>query len=169
MSLSTPPNSERLSKRQKIADNAAKRSKSGWRNRNKNTETHTALICRLPLELLAEALSYLLPIDILALARSSKYFCNTLIGTPAIFIWKRARAFFSLGSIPDPPPNWTESALAAFLFDDASCAVCCAFFLVLALALTPFCLFFWRGELPVMRKQGCLLSCVVQQSCFSLL
>lgn len=78
----------------------------------------------LPLELLAEILSYTTPRDILALARTSKYFCATLVTNPAsTFIWKRARARYE-PAIPDPTPNLTEPAYAALLFDAGVCEKC---------------------------------------------
>jgi hypothetical protein len=78
-----------------------------------------------PLELLAEIMSYTTPRDVLALARTSKYFCATLVSNPACeFIWKRARARFE-PTIPAPTPNFTEPAYAAFLFDSGVCEVSC--------------------------------------------
>lgn len=81
-------------------------------------------IARLPVEILAEVLSYTRPHDILALARTNKYYCNTLaVNAASTFIWKRARANFTPSPIPDPTPNFTESSYAAFLFDRQPCEV----------------------------------------------
>ena len=80
--------------------------------------------CRLPLEMLAEILSYTSSPDILALARTSRSLCTILVADPAsLFIWKTARRRFSPSPIPDPTPNWTESAYIAFLFDTTACEV----------------------------------------------
>lgn len=77
----------------------------------------------LPLELLAEVLSYTAPRDILALARTSKYYCATLVANPASkFIWKKARVRYE-PTIPEPTPNFTEPAYAALLFDTGTCEV----------------------------------------------
>ena len=82
-------------------------------------------LSRLPLEMLAEILSYTSSPDILSLARTSRFFCATLVTNPAsLFIWKAARRRFHPRPIPDPAPNWTESAYIAFLFDTAACEVC---------------------------------------------
>lgn len=81
-------------------------------------------IARLPLEMLAEVLSYSSSQDLLSLARTSHFFCTTLVTNPASqFIWKAARRRFHPKPIPDPAPNWTESAYIAFIFDTASCEV----------------------------------------------
>lgn len=103
--------------------------KKRGRKRSKHTDDVSAplqlpcAIGRLPLEILAEILSYTTPRDILALARTSKYFCNTLVGNGAtLFIWKKARMTFH-PPIPEPTPNFTEVSYAAFLFDGSECEV----------------------------------------------
>ncbi len=80
---------------------------------------------RIPLEILAEVLLYTpFTQDILALARCSKYFCGTLVNNPGtVFIWKRVRAAALPSPIPDPTPNFTEAAYAAYLFDSGPCEV----------------------------------------------
>ncbi|KAF8584838.1 hypothetical protein K439DRAFT_1660588 [Ramaria rubella] len=79
---------------------------------------------KLPLEMLAEILSYTTSPDILALSRTSRLLCATLATNPsALFIWKDARRRFQPSPIPDPAPNWTESSYIAFLFDPAPCEV----------------------------------------------
>lgn len=81
-------------------------------------------LVRLPFEMLAETLSYTTPPDILALSRTSRYFCTTLVVNPSSqFIWRHARKRFHPFRIPDPSPNWTESAYTAFIFDPAPCEV----------------------------------------------
>lgn len=62
------------------------------------------------------------PRDILALARTSKYFCATLVNPAHAGIWKEARLQFPI-KIPEPTPNFTEPAYAAFLFDHGVCEV----------------------------------------------
>ncbi|EIN08421.1 hypothetical protein PUNSTDRAFT_144020 [Punctularia strigosozonata HHB-11173 SS5] len=83
----------------------------------------------LPLELLAEILSYTSsPRDILAVARCSKVLCDTLVQNPAtVYIWRKARARAQPEPIPDPTPNFHEAAYAAFIYDPGICYVCGAF------------------------------------------
>lgn len=80
---------------------------------------------RLPLELLAEVLLYMPSTKcVLALARCSKYFCATLVRNEAsMYIWKAVRARSKPAAIPDPTPNFTEPAYAAFIFDGGECEV----------------------------------------------
>jgi hypothetical protein len=79
---------------------------------------------KLPLEMFAEILSYTSSPDILSLARASRFLCATLVTNQAsLFIWKAARRRFQPKPIPDPAPNWTESAYIAFIFDTALCEV----------------------------------------------
>ncbi len=80
----------------------------------------------LPLELLAEVLSYVPSTrDILAVARTSKHFCAVLSNNKATdFIWRQARARCQPQPIPDPTPDFTEASYAAFLFDSKTCEVC---------------------------------------------
>ncbi|KAI0822999.1 hypothetical protein BC628DRAFT_1456205 [Trametes gibbosa] len=77
----------------------------------------------LPLELVAEVLSYTPSTrDVLAVARTSKTFCATLVNNPATaFIWRQARA---RDTIPDPPPGMSEPTFAALLFDPGLCEIC---------------------------------------------
>lgn len=77
----------------------------------------------LPFELIAEVLSYTSPRDILALARTNKFFCTTLVKESSVFIWKKSRERCRPAPLPDPTPNFTEPAYAAFLFDGGVCEV----------------------------------------------
>ncbi|CAL1699573.1 unnamed protein product [Somion occarium] len=80
---------------------------------------------RMPLEILAEILSYTCsPRDVLALARCNKFFCHTLVQPSSAFIWKHARARCKPSPIPDPTPNYTEAAYASLIFDGGECEVC---------------------------------------------
>lgn len=82
-------------------------------------------LTRLPLELLADVLSYMPSTrDVLALARTSKHFCSILVNNPAtVFIWRHARARCVLGAIPELLPGMGEATYAAFLFDSGICEV----------------------------------------------
>ncbi|KAI0676457.1 hypothetical protein C8Q78DRAFT_997613 [Trametes maxima] len=80
----------------------------------------------LPLELLAEVLSYSSsPRDVLSLSRTCKYFHTTLVNNPSTdFIWRQARTQPALGAIPDPMPGMSEATCAALLFDSGVCENC---------------------------------------------
>ncbi|KZT25744.1 hypothetical protein NEOLEDRAFT_337248 [Neolentinus lepideus HHB14362 ss-1] len=87
-----------------------------------NKQNHLA---RIPLELLAEILSFTpSPRDVLAVARCDKYLHATLVRRSSDFIWRQARRNCRAGAIPDPTPNWTEAAYTAWLFDAGPCEVC---------------------------------------------
>jgi hypothetical protein len=79
----------------------------------------------MPFELLAEILIYTAsPRDILALARTSQFFCATLVNrNSSVFIWRNARHYAKPQAIPDPTPDFTEPAYATFLFDGGKCEV----------------------------------------------
>ncbi|KAF8525041.1 hypothetical protein BU17DRAFT_83947 [Hysterangium stoloniferum] len=80
---------------------------------------------KLPLEMLAEILSYTSSPDILSLARTSRFFLDVLVINPwSLIIWKKARERFQPSPIPDPLPNWTETSYIAFLFDRVPCEMC---------------------------------------------
>ncbi|KAF9467827.1 hypothetical protein BDZ94DRAFT_1247828 [Collybia nuda] len=83
------------------------------------------LLSRLPLELLAEILIYTCsPKDVLAVARTSKYFCDTLLSSPSMFIWRGTRQACLPRPLPDPMSIFTESSYASFLFDGGPCEIC---------------------------------------------
>lgn len=80
----------------------------------------------LPLELLAEILIQTdSPRDVLSIARTSKLLCSTLVCNPAAdFIWRTIRNKCLPHALPDPTPNFSEAAYAAFVYDGGSCDVC---------------------------------------------
>jgi len=80
---------------------------------------------RVPLEILAEILSYAnSPKDVLSVARCSKHLCTTLLNPSNVMIWRRARGHCVVPELPPPLPWWSESAYAAFIFDPGNCYVC---------------------------------------------
>ncbi|OSD01490.1 hypothetical protein PYCCODRAFT_1503536 [Trametes coccinea BRFM310] len=85
-----------------------------------------AHLTTLPLELLAEVLSYAASSrDVLALSRTSKYFRSILSNNPATeYIWRRARQSCTPGPIPDPMPGISESSYASLIFSPGKCRVC---------------------------------------------
>ena len=95
------------------------------------------LISTLPLELISDILLRTTPKDVLALARCNRYFCNLLTDPKTTYIWKATRQSFN-PPVPDPTPNFTEPAYAAYVFDGGACEV--SYYV----DLQPLCLF----ELP---------------------
>ena len=78
----------------------------------------------IPLEILAEVLSYVnSPKDVLSVARCSKHLCATLLNPSNVTIWRRARRHCIVSDLPPPLPGWSESAYAAFVFDEGHCDV----------------------------------------------
>jgi hypothetical protein len=85
----------------------------------------------LPVELLSEILIYTRsPQHVLAVARTCKALCQTLLSTHNQFIWRMARraGAFDLEAgpvyLPDPPHDFFgEAAYAAFVFDAGACDV----------------------------------------------
>jgi F-box-like len=81
---------------------------------------------RIPLEILAEILSYVnSPKDVLSVARCSKHLCTTLVNPSNVMIWRHARRHCVVPDLPPPMPGWSEPAYAAFIFDPGSCYVSC--------------------------------------------
>lgn len=62
-------------------------------------------ILALPYELIAEITSYFRTSDLLALSRTSKWFCATLINPTAAWMWRRARERCIPIPLPDPNAN----------------------------------------------------------------
>ena len=78
----------------------------------------------IPLEILAEVLSYVnSPKEVLSVARCSKHLCATLLNPSNVMIWRHARSNCVVPDLPPPPPGWSESAYAAFVFDEGHCLV----------------------------------------------
>ncbi|KAH9074257.1 hypothetical protein EDB83DRAFT_2219195 [Lactarius deliciosus] len=78
-----------------------------------------------PVEILAEILYYVTsPKDVLSVARCNRRLRTTLLNPSNIMIWRRARSHCIVPGLPPPPPGWSESAYAAFIFDAGNCHVC---------------------------------------------
>ncbi|KAH9164864.1 hypothetical protein EDB89DRAFT_1837322, partial [Lactarius sanguifluus] len=78
-----------------------------------------------PVEILAEILYYVTsPKDVLSVARCNRRLCTTLLNPSNVMIWRRARSHCIVPGLPPPPPGWSESAYAAFIFDAGNCDVC---------------------------------------------
>ncbi|KAG9043977.1 hypothetical protein FS837_008933 [Tulasnella sp. UAMH 9824] len=78
---------------------------------------------RLPVEILAEILSYCSLRTVLAVSRSCKWLCTTLNHPDQAFIWKNARKRLSPPP-PDPPYDVTEPTYAAVIFSAGNCPAC---------------------------------------------
>ncbi|PCH35278.1 hypothetical protein WOLCODRAFT_107231 [Wolfiporia cocos MD-104 SS10] len=127
------------------------------RDERQNRQEKKCNLEHMPLEILAEILSYTTSSrDILALARCSKSFCQLFVNNPnTTFIWRDARARCVPIPIPDPTPNFTEASYAAFLFDGGTCEICKSrtkkpyhsFTLRARLCEKPSCLSTWRKDI----------------------
>jgi hypothetical protein len=101
----------------------------------------------LPVELLSEILIYTAsPQHVLAVARTCKALCQTLLSTNNQFIWKLARkacVFKALSEptyLPDPPQEFFgEAAYAAFIFDLGTCDVSLIFFILFRAMILIIC------------------------------
>ncbi|KAI0277842.1 hypothetical protein BC826DRAFT_705559 [Russula brevipes] len=94
-------------------------------NRKEEQAHQLSRLERVPLEILAEILLYMnSPKDVLSVARCSKNLCATLLNPSNVMIWRRARAHCVVPGLPPPPPGWSESAYAAFIFDRGNCCIC---------------------------------------------
>lgn len=90
-------------------------------------------ILKLPLELLSEVLIRTgSPEHVLAVARTCKSLCHTLLSRDAEFIWRETRRSPSIMfqhenitcKLPDPPAEFfNEVAYAAFIFSPGNCDV----------------------------------------------
>ena len=114
--MSANENTPSLSKRQRLDEREIER--EGGRS--------SSLSCLelIPLEILAEVLSHVnSPKDVLSVARCSKHLCATLLNPSNVTIWRRARLHCVVPNLPPPLPGWSESAYAAFIFDEGRCEV----------------------------------------------
>lgn len=107
-----------------VDDSRVKKKARHHRRSNALRERQPCYLERMPMEILAEILSYSSsPQDILALARCSKFFCATLTNKSSDFIWRQARTRCLPRAIPEPTPNFTESSYAALIYDSGPCEV----------------------------------------------
>ena len=89
-----------------------------------NVSIQPCPLFKLPLELLAEILIVTSsPKDVLAVARSCKFFCATLVQPLSAFIWRTVRKLCRPQALPDPFSTFTEASYAAFVFDGGCCEV----------------------------------------------
>ena len=91
---------------------------------NARTEARFNPFLSLPLELLAEILILTeSPKHILAVARSCKFLCATLLKPSSTFIWRTTRKICKPEALPEPFSTFTEVSYASFVFDGGRCEV----------------------------------------------
>jgi hypothetical protein len=94
------------------------------RSADTHTETRLSPFLNLPLELLAEILILTeSPKHVLAVARSCKFLCATLLNPSSAFIWRIARKICKPEALPEPFSTFTEASYASFVFDSGRCEV----------------------------------------------
>ncbi|KZV69428.1 hypothetical protein PENSPDRAFT_633126 [Peniophora sp. CONT] len=81
-------------------------------------------IMSMPLDVLFEIFSTLLPADLLSLARTSKNIRQVLMNRNHSGLWKAARANASGLPSPDPPIGMSEPAWARLLYGGSGCYSC---------------------------------------------
>ncbi|KAF8607776.1 hypothetical protein BDV93DRAFT_603553 [Ceratobasidium sp. AG-I] len=89
--------------------------------RGKAAQGSLANIVEVPLDVFAEIASYLHPLDILSLARSTKYFRKLIMQPSAKHIWHAAGR--NVPGLPECPPHLSEPAYAALIFQK-TCSIC---------------------------------------------
>ncbi|CAE6358899.1 unnamed protein product [Rhizoctonia solani] len=78
-------------------------------------------LINMPIDIFTEVASYLLPGDILSLARSNKFFRNLLMDRSAIHIWHGAMR--NVKALPPCPPGMSEPHYLSLLFSK-TCSMC---------------------------------------------
>ncbi|KAG8996197.1 hypothetical protein FRB90_012791 [Tulasnella sp. 427] len=118
--LSTTPS---LPVQRQIRESQQKQRQVEKLRREDRTVRTSNFLQRLPLEILAEILSYSSLRTVLAVARSCKWLCTTLTHPDQSFIWRTARKQL-YPQPPDPPYDMTEPAYAAVIHSAGNCLVC---------------------------------------------
>lgn len=76
--------------------------KEKGKDKDDSSKLHSTAIFSLPFELLAEIFSYLRTPDLLAMARTSKPLCHTLVTPGSEWLWRQARLRCLPNPLPDP-------------------------------------------------------------------
>ncbi|CAE6458867.1 unnamed protein product [Rhizoctonia solani] len=103
--------------------------------------TYRDAFIRLPVEVLIEIISHLLPVDVISLSRCNKFFRNWLMSQTSRYIW--ASTMENIEDLPACPPDMSEPYYSALLFMP-SCTICgeskdCELYLKLRLRLCGTC------------------------------
>ncbi|TFY56911.1 hypothetical protein EVG20_g8745, partial [Dentipellis fragilis] len=123
----------RTSKGRTKKGQAVKRRKTGGGQATDKTERsvtnhrNDSAFLNMPLDILYEMLSRLMPVDLLQLARTNKSLRTLLMSQSSSFksIWKTVRENASgLGPIPEPFEGISEHRWAYLLFEDRDCVEC---------------------------------------------
>ncbi|KAH7926673.1 hypothetical protein BV22DRAFT_1062539 [Leucogyrophana mollusca] len=108
-----------MAKRQRLANNQADSTSSNPAPRAvkqvKGRRGKLAMFPTMNLDILFEILTYLSPIDLLHLARTSKVFRRMLISKSSAFLWRSARQ--NITGLPNCPPELSEPQYAALAFE----------------------------------------------------
>ncbi|EUC60917.1 hypothetical protein RSOL_376120, partial [Rhizoctonia solani AG-3 Rhs1AP] len=85
------------------------------------TYTFLATLADMPLDIFIEIAAYLMPIDIISLARLTKSTRSKLMHRSSIHVWHTAMK--NLEILPDCPPDMSEPRYLSFLFSEV-CTAC---------------------------------------------
>ncbi|KAF7297294.1 hypothetical protein MIND_00962600 [Mycena indigotica] len=112
-------------------DTPVSRNRPPTKRRRTSTEKNDVtnfkpVFVNLPFELVAMILVFTQSTkDVLAVARTCKFLCNTLLRPENVSVWRKARETSHPAPLPDPMrAGLSEPAFAAMLFDMGPCANC---------------------------------------------
>ncbi|KAK0192870.1 hypothetical protein F5146DRAFT_1041817 [Armillaria mellea] len=83
--------------------------------RGRRAEFFKSQLADVPLEIYLEIFSYLRPVDLLRLARTTKHFRSFLMSRSVLSLWQRARSY--VDPLPNMFPLTSEPAIADFMFE----------------------------------------------------
>ncbi|CUA77981.1 ATP-dependent helicase/deoxyribonuclease subunit B [Rhizoctonia solani] len=71
-------------------------------------------LMNMPIDIFTEIMSHLLPVDIISMSRSNKYFRNMLMNRSSLHIWRVSMR--NVPGLPDCPPDMSEPSYLALVF-----------------------------------------------------
>ncbi|PBK68885.1 hypothetical protein ARMSODRAFT_199285 [Armillaria solidipes] len=83
--------------------------------RGRRAQFFKSQLADVPLEIYLEIFSYLCPVDLLRLARTTKHFRSFLMSRSVLSLWERARSY--VDPLPDMSPLMSEPAIIDFMFE----------------------------------------------------
>ncbi|KAK0449784.1 uncharacterized protein EV420DRAFT_1564013 [Desarmillaria tabescens] len=83
--------------------------------RGRRAKFFKSQLADVPFEIYLEIFSYLDPVDLLRLARTTKHFSGFLMSRSVLSLWKRARSYVT--PLPDMGPLTSEPAIIDFMFE----------------------------------------------------
>ncbi|CAE7101851.1 unnamed protein product [Rhizoctonia solani] len=93
-----------------------------WKKQVRGKQGGLAVLVDMPIDIFTEIASHLLPIDIVSLSRSSKFFRSFLMDRSSIHIWHTAMR--NIRGLPPCPPDLSEPHYLSLLFSKF-CTMCC--------------------------------------------